>query len=170
VYFNDQYTGNVMRVPIDGSSKPANIPGTVVPNAIISSRYSAVSPDGKYLACVITVSPAANPTVNAQKIALVPLDTGPEPQTRLLDPDPRLRGHPSFTPDGKALVYSIRANGVENLWLQPLDGSPGRQITNFPAELIDTYHWSPDGKSVGMIRSQTESDVVLLRESSTAVK
>jgi Tol biopolymer transport system component len=54
---------------------------------------------------------------------------------------------------------------VENLWLQPLDGSSGRQLTNFPNELIDTYHWSPDGKSVGMICSQTESDVVLLRES-----
>ena len=170
VYYREQDTENVMRVPIDGSSKPAVTPGTVVPNAIISGRYCAGSPDGKYLACVMTVSSTASPTVNVLKIALVPLDAGPEPQTRLLDPDPRLRGQPSFTPDGKALVYSIRANGVENLWLQPLDGSPGRQITNFPAELIDTYHWSPDGKSVGMIRSQTESDVVLLRESSTAAQ
>jgi hypothetical protein len=53
---------------------------------------------------------------------------------------------------------------VENLWLQPLDGSPGRQFTNFPAELINTYQWSPDGKSIGMIRMHTESDVVLLHD------
>jgi Tol biopolymer transport system component len=82
----------------------------------------------------------------------------------LIDPDPRIKGHLSFTPDGKALVYSIRANGVENLWLQPLDGSPGRQITNFPAELITAYHWSPDGKSIAMVREHTDSDVVLLHD------
>ena len=51
-----------------------------------------------------------------------------------------------------------------------VDGASGRQITNFPAELIDVFHWSPDGKSLGMIRSQTESDVVLLRESSTTTQ
>ena len=55
-------------------------------------------------------------------------------------------------------------NGVENLWLQPLDGSAGRQITNFPAEFIATYHLSPDGKSMAMIREHTDSDVVLLHD------
>jgi Tol biopolymer transport system component len=167
VYYRDLTTEGVTRVPVDGSSKPVLVPGTIVPHAIVADRRIAVSPDGKYLACVISLTPAASSTANVQKIALVPLDAGPEPQTRLLEPDPRLRGQLTFTPDGRALVYSIRQNGVENLWLQPLDSSPGRQITDFPAELIDVYHWSPDGKSVGMIRSQPESDVVLLRESST---
>jgi hypothetical protein len=59
---------------------------------------------------------------------------------------------------------------VENLWLQPLDGSPGRQITSFPGELIGSYQWSPDGKSIGMLRFHTESDVVLLRESSATAQ
>jgi len=99
-----------------------------------------------------------------QKIALVPLDAGAEPQTRMIDPDPRVKGHLSFTSDGKALIYSVLENGVENLWMQPLDGSPGRQITNFTSEVIDAVHLSPDGKSIGMIRSQTESDVVLLND------
>ena len=70
-----------------------------------------------------------------------------------------------FTPDGKAVVYPIRDQGVDNLWLQPLDGSPGRQITNFKSEQITDFHWSFDGSKLGLIRGHTDSDVVLLQES-----
>ena len=163
-FYSDARSQGVWRVPLDGSEKPALVPGTIVPHSIIVSRTIAVSADGRYMAWVITARVSGSPA-GRQKIALLELSAGAEPNARLLDPDPRVRGLPSFTPDGKAIVYTIRANGVENLWLQPLDGSTGRQLTNFPDELIDTYHWSPDGKSLGMIRSQTESDVVLLHES-----
>jgi Tol biopolymer transport system component len=71
---------------------------------------------------------------------------------------------PHFAPDGKSLVYVIRENGADNLWLQPVDGSRGRQITNFPSDRIQNYEYSPDGKSLGVMRSHTESDVVLLRD------
>src|SRR5690348_16226234 len=33
--------------------------------------------------------------------------------------------------DGKSVVYPVRVNGVDNVWLKPLDGSPGRQLTEF---------------------------------------
>jgi hypothetical protein len=49
-----------------------------------------------------------------------------------------------------------------------LDGSAGRQITNFPAELISAYHWSPDGKSIAVIREHTDSDVVFLHDTGAA--
>jgi eukaryotic-like serine/threonine-protein kinase len=169
-YYSDRNTDEFMRVPMDGSSKPAVVPGTHVPHSIIADTHVAVSPDGKYLASVISLTPTAGSTASGQKIALVPLDGGPQPQTRLVEPDPRLRGELTFTPDGKAFVYAIRVNGVENLWLQPLDGSPGHQLTNFPTELIGVYQWSPDGKSIGMLRFQTEADVVLLRESTATAQ
>jgi len=164
-YYSDRNTYYFLRVPIDGSSKPVVVPGTSVPHSIVADTRGAISPDGKYLAFVITLTPTAGSTASGQRIAMTPLDAGPQPQTRLVEPDPRLRGNLAFTPDGKAFVYAIRVNGVENLWFQPLDGSPGHQLTNFPAELIGVYHWSPDGKSIGMDRFHTESDVVLLRES-----
>ena len=41
-----------------------------------------------------------------------------------------------FTPDGKSLVYASRENGVDNVWVQPLDGSAGHPITNFKSEQI----------------------------------
>ena len=72
----------------------------------------------------------------------------------------------NFTPDGKAVAYSIRENGIDNLWLQPLDGSAGRQITAFDSEQIFNFRWSPDGRSLCILRGHTDSDVVLIRDSS----
>ena len=67
--------------------------------------------------------------------------------------------------DGKAVVYPASDQDTDNLWLQPLDGSPGKQLTNFKSEHILDFHWSFDGSKVGMIRGHTDSDVVLLQES-----
>ena len=163
VYYGDTAEQELKRVPVDGSSRPVAVPGVKPAHYIISSYAFGVSRDGKYVACVLT-SGSPGSAGSVQKISLVPLDAGGEPQTRLLDPHPGIHGHITFTPDGKALVYAVRVNGVENLWLQPLDGSAGRQITNFPAEFIATYHLSPDGKSMAMIRVHTDSDVVLLHD------
>ena len=49
--------------------------------------------------------------------------------------------------------------------LQPLDGSPGKQITNFKSEQIVDFHWSFDGSKLVLVRGHTDSDVVLLQES-----
>ncbi len=163
VYYNE-LNGAIRRAPVDGSAAPEIVPGTVLPNAIIASRRIALSADGKRLAYLSAASASNDPTRNVLRLVIVPLDAGPNPHLEFLDPDPRIGRNIVFSPDGKALIYVIRVNGVENLWLQPLDGSKGRQITNFPAEVIDAFHLSPDGKSIGMIRSHTESDVVLLRE------
>jgi eukaryotic-like serine/threonine-protein kinase len=70
-----------------------------------------------------------------------------------------------FAHDGKAVVYPFREHDAENLWLQPLDGSPGKQITKFKSERIADFHWSFDGSKLGMVRGHTDSDVVLLEES-----
>ena len=63
-------------------------------------------------------------------------------------------------------MYAIQENGTDNLWLQPLDGSPGRQLTNFTDGTIARIHFSPDGKTLAMLHAHTESDAVLLRDTS----
>jgi len=85
----------------------------------------------------------------------------------MIDADERISsGVLNFSPDGKAIAYSIRENGVDNLWVQPLSGSSGRrQITAFGSEQILSFRWSPDGRSLAILRGHSESDVVLLRES-----
>ena len=103
----------------------------------------------------------ANPV---HKIALIPLDSGSQAQVRLLDPNPAVADAARFTPDGKALVYPITQQGVDNLWMQPLDGSAGRQITNFKSDQIIGAQFSPDGKNLAVLQRRREADVVLLRE------
>ena len=158
-YFSDNTGNRVQRVSIDGGT-PETVPGADVPNSIITSHALGLSPDGKTLAYTIDILATFTP-----KIVMVPLDAGPKPQVRFLEPNPAISNYgPRFTPDGKSLVYPIRQNGVEDLWLQPLDGSPGRQITNLKADRISAFYWSPDGKSIGLLTARREYDVILLHD------
>src|SRR5579863_4042668 len=61
-------------------------------------------------------------------------------------------------------------DGVENLWLQPLDGRPGHQITNFPDDVFTSYFYSPDGRVLAMLRRHAYYDVVLLRDTTDATR
>jgi serine/threonine protein kinase len=159
-YYADQRTARIMRVALDGASKPEPVPGSVVPNSFLAGGMT-LSADGKMLAYVVEVVDAE--TQNGQeKVAL--LDIGSS-APRLVDVDPHISsGGLHFTPDGKGIAYPVRNNGVDNIWIQPLDGSARKQITNFTSEQITSFDWSPDGKSLGVLRSHSESDVVLLQE------
>ena len=128
----------------------------------------AISRDGRFLAAFASVP---DPATNTYKHKWAILDTDAlSTPPRILDVDPRIvttGGPPGFTPDGLALVYVISSeNNVGNLWLQPLDGRPGRQITQFSSELMTGFGWSPDGKKLGVVRGHVESDVVMLRDTS----
>ena len=163
-YYQDVMTNRINRVPIDGGT-PQLVPGTVIPDVLISGPGYDISRDGKMLAFLAVKGEQGSVT---QNIALVPLDAGPAPPARMLEPDPRISGSPGFTPDGKAVVYPIRENRVDNLWLQPLDGSRGHQITNFSSDEIQMFEFSPDGKTLGVMQNHTESDVVLLHDTSAS--
>jgi Tol biopolymer transport system component len=162
VLYQDWQNVRLNRVNIDGGRSEI-VQGTAMPGAVLDYGL-AIAPDGKLLAFVTT----GGTTEVVHQIALVPLDAGPEPQRRMLDPDPRVVAGMQFTPDGKALVYPIRESGTDNLWLQPLDGSGGHQITQFKSDTISSFRFSPDGKTIGLLRSQVESDLVLLRDAGPA--
>jgi len=129
----------------------------------VFSRFD-VSPDGK-LAAFATYHPGEL----KEKLALLAIDSGQI--LKFLDFErPRAEssatlGSIRFARDGKAVIYPVRNGGTANLWLQPLDGSPGKQITDFKSEEISDFHWSFDGRKLGLIRGHTESDVVLIRDS-----
>jgi dipeptidyl aminopeptidase/acylaminoacyl peptidase len=167
VYYDDSNDLVVKKVSIDGGM-PETVPGTGLTHINAAFRLGVgISPDGKLLALLATRGRGAEAVQKdaVHSVALVSLDAGQNPSIRMLDPDPRIAQLPVFVPDGTALTYSIRENGVDNMWLQPLDGSRGRQITSFQSDAIRTYRFSPDGKTLGVLRSHTESDAVLLRDS-----
>ncbi len=70
-----------------------------------------------------------------------------------------------WTVDGRALTYIDTKDGVSNIWAQPIDGSPKRQLTNFKSDLIFYYAWSRDGKKLAVARGSKTSDVVLISDS-----
>ncbi len=161
VYYFDYPGHRLARVSLAGGQSEG-VAGTQMSGAIALSPF-ALSPDGRTFAFLVTVP---SPQHSSTKLALKDL-TATGSAARLVDVDPRIRGNSlQFTPDGKGVAYAIADARADNLWLQPLDGSKGRQITNFTSKQISEFHWSPDGKTIGIIRGDLQSDVVLLRDSS----
>ncbi len=160
IYFNNRVLGRISRVPTDGGAKPEAIAASFVPNSFLVGNI-ALSPDGKTLAYVVEVV-SAQTQAGQEKLALFDLGSS---APRLLEVDPHLAGASlRYTPDGKAVAYPVAQNGVDNIVIQPLDGSPRKQITNFTSERINDFQWSLDGKNLGVLRNHSESDVVLLQE------
>ena len=71
-----------------------------------------------------------------------------------------------FLPDGKALAFVTTEKGVDNIWIEPLNGSTGHLITRFNAQQISGFGWSPDASQLAVLRQDTESDVILLHDNS----
>jgi serine/threonine protein kinase len=162
LYYFQNTTDQIWRTPLDGSGKPEIAPGTIVPHTFISSPAMSFSPDGKLLAFDLGV---VNTEAQLGEPAVALLTMGTAGPPRLLKVNPAITSNTlSFTPDGKAIAYAIRENGVDNVWVQPLDSSAGHKITSFHADQIGDLHWSPDGKSLAILRNHIDSDVVLIRE------
>ena len=157
---------HIWRVPINGNGndlpKAEPVPATAVTGGFHTGRGMAISPDGKTLAYLVELV-NTDSGQGTEKVALLDLDTLKTP--RFIDPSPNISLGPKFTADGKAVAYPVRENGVDNLWIQPLDGSSARQITKFESEQILSFDWSLDGKNLGILRGHADSDVILLQES-----
>ena len=66
---------------------------------------------------------------SATRFALVAVTTNAEAPAKTFAPRPDFAPPIAIALDGKAVAYNIAENGVGNVWLQPLDGSPGRRLT-----------------------------------------
>ncbi len=163
VYYVDYTKPQPMRASLDGGpSEP--VPGSAVAGGYYSFGNIALSPRGDRLVYLAMVKPAGT-NAGRLKAAIVNLAAGAGATPQLVDVDQHISYPPQFTPDAKAIAYPIASNSGDNIWVQPLDGSPRRRITNFPSDMTRVFYWSPDGKTLGILRSRLTSDVVLLRES-----
>ena len=68
-----------------------------------------------------------------------------------------------WSPDGRAIDYSLTRGGVSDIWRQPLSGGAPKQLTHFPSGLIYNFAWSTDGKSLAAARGTVIADIVLLK-------
>jgi Tol biopolymer transport system component len=162
VYYANGEAVQNWRVPMDGG-KSELVPGSIAPNSIGSAAFS-ISPDGKVAAFQTTVSTGGPTVAYGDKVALLNLGSEGPTTPRLIDVDLRISGLAKFTPDGKAVAYLITDKGVDNIWMQPMNGSAGRQVTSFKSDKINEFYWSPDGKILGVLQYHADSDVVLIRD------
>ncbi len=149
VYYTDQADRQtVKRVSVNGGT----------PQIIVNEPVSPfnLSPDGKQIASI-----EVDEADHKLSIRLNPTDGG---KASLMDADPRMSSAPTFTPDGKSIVYVVREKGVDNLWSQALDGTNRKQLTSFTKDLIFRYAYSKDGTQIAIERGNIESDAFLFHE------
>ncbi len=116
-----------------------------------------VSPDGRFIACFYRAQ-----VDMFSKLAVIPFDGGEPVKVFDRSPTTFVEAGIQWTPDGRALSFIDNRYGVSNVWLQPLDGSPPKQLTNFTSETIFRFAWSPDGKMIVAERGTETGDIVLI--------
>jgi TolB protein len=141
----------IMKVPVAGATPVAVRMGGAKAESMPQAIFD-ISPDGRWIA-----GPVEFPEAHAIRPTIVSL-AGDAP-SRTFD---FVLNNVKFTPDGRGLSYIDTKGGVPNIWVQPIDGGPPRQITSFTTDRIYTYAWSRDGKSLALCRGNATNDVVLI--------
>lgn len=151
VYQGGYQTGaTIWRVPVDG--------GDAIRLTETRAQKPDVSPDGKLIAYhTIDSQSATSPWI----FGAMPFDGGPLIRKFTFGPTVGER-IVRWVPGGWGLAYLDIAGGVSNIWVQPLDGRPPLQLSDFNGERIDSFDWSPDGRRLVVVRSTETSDVVLI--------
>jgi serine/threonine protein kinase/Tol biopolymer transport system component len=151
VFYTDRGDNQaIKRVSLEGGQ-----PETLIKEGI---GAWALSPDGKTIVSLEVRELDHRLVLNFYSIE--------DKKTNYHDLDQRASSPLGYAPDPKAVVYVVREKGVDNLWEQPLDSSPPRQLTHFTAERIMRFRFSPDGSKIAVERGHVESDAVLLRDTS----
>jgi len=135
------------RVSIDGG-EPIQLTHDIVPD-----RVAALSPDGKWIASIYLTAPPRLGVVSYETGDLVKTFDLPAGQSQFL-----LLG---WTRDSDAICYTPSVSETK-IWLQPLDGSPIRELTDFKTGGTWIFAWSPDGKDLVSARGGRFGDVVLI--------
>jgi serine/threonine protein kinase len=143
------------KVSVDGG------PSTRLSEALLTCGCVNISPDGKNIAF------QTQPTTGGAIIIKI-LDFQTLQPVKIIERDPRAGGEIRYTSDGKTIGYPIRENGLYALWVSPVDGSPGHRVTEFESDHILDFHWSADNKTLGLLRTHNDSDVVLLRQTTAS--
>ncbi|HJZ81542.1 MAG TPA: hypothetical protein VKD91_14395, partial [Pyrinomonadaceae bacterium] len=143
---------NLWKVPIDG--------GTPTRMTDASVLRPVISPDGQSIACMYQAETLGIQVSSWQtKIGIFPIGGGSV--TKSFD-IPAPRGDFKWTPDGRAIAYVRTISGISNIWAQPIDGGPPKQLTNFQSERIFNFAWSRDGQQLAISRGVVNKDVVLI--------
>ena len=142
------------KVSIDG--------GTPVHITDHAATVSIISPDGKYIAYSYPESLA--PFAPPNHLAVLPFEGGPPVKTFEITSSGTVSTVMQWSADSKSILYTVNANNVSNIWSQPVDGGPPKQITDFKDLLITGFAWSRDGKQLACTRGALVRDAILITD------
>ena len=151
---HDAGASRVVKISVEG--------GTPQKLSDLTGYFPTFSPDGK----LVAFNSAQGETPETFRLVIVVIPSGGGAPLYTIRTDPRLRSRAHFTPDGQALALPLATAGVGNLWVQPLAGGPPKQFTAFQSETIQDFSFSPDGKSLALLRGHIARDAVLIKDSS----
>jgi Tol biopolymer transport system component len=142
----------IFRVPITGGQSVA-----LTNYRAIEPRYSR---DGTRIACFIP----NEKTQNWTRLAIIPAEGG-EP-LRVFDApaETNITRGPIWTPDDKGITVVISPGEKQNLWLQPVDGGQGKQMTDFEVPGIARREYSRDGKRIAIVRAQGIGNAIMITD------
>jgi eukaryotic-like serine/threonine-protein kinase len=148
--WTDADSGRIQKVSIDG--------GEPVPLTDYWAILPAISSDGNLIAAGYQDEQqmphlAIIPSAGGHPIKLLSLPSSVVPFAGF-----------GWTADSGSLVYVQKRNGVSNIWSQPINGDPPKQLTNFKSDLIFKFALSADGRNLALARGTQTRDVVLIRE------
>jgi Tol biopolymer transport system component/DNA-binding winged helix-turn-helix (wHTH) protein len=148
VYFSASVAGrcHIWRISVNGGPASPVIEADVY-------RW-AISPDGDRLAYSTFDEAAGKVKTFVHRLSTNRLDT-------VLDISPET--WVEWSKDGKALYYNTEQDAAANIWLQSLNGSTPRRVTDFNKEYVFRFAWSPDGRHLAFIRQHTTFDALMLR-------
>jgi TolB protein len=142
----------VLRVPIDGGEAQQ-----LTSYRAIEPRYSR---DGKWIASIL----ADEKTKNWSHLAIIPSEGGDPIKIFDVPPNANISRGPIWTPDDKGITLVVAPGEKQNLWLQPVDGSPGKAMTDFDVPGIARREYSRDGKRIAIVRAEGIGNAMMITD------
>jgi dipeptidyl aminopeptidase/acylaminoacyl peptidase len=139
-------TQTAWMVPVDGG------PATELANVGAGADSLSISPDGRQL--------VARSRGTRGEVVMTVCDF-PACNIRREFPSPGA-GRVRWTPDGSGIAF-VEGGTPRNIFVQPVDGGPPRQLTNFLDSSITDFAWSPDGQRLAVAREALSRDIVLFK-------
>ena len=136
----------IWKAPLDRSSAPVQL----TKGSTYAPRFS---PDGKQVAYWLEEGLAGS---QARQLVVINAEDGKE-VARVAAP---VGSNLHWTPDGKALVFSVYSGPFSNIWKQPLPSGPAEQLTHFTSDYVNSFAFSHDGRQIFITRDHALRDVV----------
>jgi Tol biopolymer transport system component len=154
------------KISIDG--------GDPVPVTDYNATNPCYSPDGQWIACFAIHDKATGrqyfgqAASNSWEYSTIPA-TGGRPVKQFDFPAFQYQ-HIAWTADSRYVSFIGTPPDPSNIWLQPIAGGEAHQLTNFKSDYIFHHSWTPDGRSLVLVRERETADVVLMKDTREVVR